>query len=633
VIKISDEASKISYHIKKRKSETSLALITPFLLLPTLTFLPLYISLILVVFGFVAILNSKKSEVGQSQLLLSLFAILLSLGIVIATNSTTNGSFTQILATSSTKTTEKVALLEVWANTSINLEINQSFAKALLLLDNGTSLQGQEIKFYLNDTLLGSSITDSQGYATIDLNLTNGFYFIKAVFEGNSSLYLNPSEAIREIEIKENVSIIPRENITQLNDTKAPTILNERVNSTSAFVNESIRLSVEIFDDVGVKNVSFVIIKPRKEILEVSPVNENSLYYYDLTLDEVGNYIWLYVNATDASDNFNFTQPNITFEAKALQKIIPEIEASVSVKNVTKGKIVWKSVVISGNVSFNGSLIASNISLRIKDPKGSVIFEDRQTTQGSFSFTFEFLPKVSGSYLVEIFAESEFGNTSKTFDFNVLKHIKVKPKIKQEKFNYELGEKIKFEILAIDEDTGELYPNATLKAFVVDPDGNVAEVNYTQVGPGKFVVELDAEREFRPGLYKLKVKLGYTSPNPGEEVVEEEISFAVGLVNVNTDRSIYLPGENATITVGVLDSQGHRVPGANVSVIVISPSGEISYFSTSLGNIRDRQDGTYVLNYQPKEIGNYTIKALLLLLMLMPNMKHFSKLGNLENLI
>jgi len=185
------------------------------------------------------------------------------------------------------------------------------------------------------------------------------------------------------------------------------------------------------------------------------------------------------------------------------------IEAFSSVKNITKGKGDWKVVSIYGNVKYNGSLVNSKVKLRVKDVKGGVVFEDEQFVNGSFNFTFEILPKAYGKYSAEIFAESEFGNASKTFDFNVLKHIKVKPKVKQERFNYELGEKIRFEISAIDEDTGEIFPNATLQAFVVDPNGNITEVNYTQVAPGKFVVELDAEREFRPGLYKLKVKLSY----------------------------------------------------------------------------------------------------------------------------
>jgi hypothetical protein len=83
-----------------KKSEASLTLI-PFFLLPTLTFLPLYISLILVAFGFVAIFNSKKSEVGQSQLLLSLIFIGIASALVIATNSTINGNLTGMFTQSS----------------------------------------------------------------------------------------------------------------------------------------------------------------------------------------------------------------------------------------------------------------------------------------------------------------------------------------------------------------------------------------------------------------------------------------------------------------------------------------------------------------------------------------------------
>ncbi|MCC5994658.1 MAG: hypothetical protein LM587_03670, partial [Candidatus Aenigmarchaeota archaeon] len=288
-----------------------------------------------------------------------------------------------------------------------------------------------------------------------------------------------------------------------------------------------------------------------------------------------------------------------------------KIEAFSSVKNITKGKGDWKVVSIYGNVNYNGSLVNSKVKLRVKDVKGEVVFEDEKFVNGSFNFTFEVLPKAYGKYSAEIFAESESGNASKTLDFNVLKHIKVKPKVKQEKFNYELGEKIRFEISAIDEDTGEIFPNATLQAFVVDPNGNITEVNYTQVGPGKFVVELDAEREFRPGLYKLKVKLSYVSPNPGEEVVEEEVSFAVGLVNVNTPKSIYLPGEEVKIIVGVLNSQGKRAYDANVTLIVRSPSGGAKVFNSYNGDFAtDELDGSiFVLYNETSETGRYNISV------------------------
>ncbi|MGC9059490.1 MAG: filamin/ABP280 repeat domain-containing protein, partial [Candidatus Aenigmatarchaeota archaeon] len=588
----------------KLKSQSFLTEFLQFLLLPVLIFLPITLSISLILFVSVFKLRRLKSELGQSQILATLLFAILATTIVIATNSTKTGMF--INNVSSLKELTQKAEIQVYANTSISLEFKDSKIFAKLLLDNGSSIPNQELKLYLNDSYLYSNLTDENGLAIFEVNQTG---LIKLIFEGNESLFLNPSFQVIEIE---NRSSINESNRTfneirnvNANDTFAPIILNERINSSIAFVNEAIRLSAEVFDDTQVKNVSFVIIKPSRKIIEVFPVNEGNVYYYDLILDEVGNYTFSQVKAFDIFDNFNSTSPNITLEAKETETkpnvtLLPVIEASVFVRNITEGKNEFKLVEVIGNVN----LVSSNVKLILKDPNGKVLFEDEKIVSGNFSFSYKFNPKISGKYFAEIYA----GNVSKTIEFQILKHVKVKPKIKQEKFNYDLGEKIKFEILPIDEDTGEIYPNAKLKVFVVDPFGNVTEVNYTEIEKGKFVVELDTEREFRPGLYKLKVKLSYVSPNPGEVEVEEEVSFGVGLVVINTPKSIYLLGENATIIVGVLNKEGHRIPDANVTVKVTTPSGNIEEFST-LDKVVSNGDGTYNLSYEPKEVGIYRIYA------------------------
>ncbi|MEM5836652.1 MAG: Hint domain-containing protein, partial [Candidatus Aenigmatarchaeota archaeon] len=308
----------------------------------------------------------------------------------------------------------------------------------------------------------------------------------------------------------------------------------------------------------------------------------------------------LEVSPEISEENVTEPKPEILQECeeKLGQQNLLAINAFVSVESVTKGNKTWKFVKVYGNVSLNESIISSNVSIVIKDPKGKIVFQDKESTDGSFLFSFEFLPKHSGTYRAEIFAETEFGNTGKILSFEILKHLKLKPKIKQEKFNYELGEKIRFEISVVDEDTNELYPNASLKVFVVDPEGNVTEVNFIEdeIEKGKYYVELDAEREFRPGLYKLKVKLNYVSPNPGEVEVEGEIEFSVGLVNINTPKSIYLPGERVKVIIGVLDSYGSRVNDADILVKIYKPSGDFVVFVynsiNDTGNITNNKDGT-----------------------------------------
>ena len=250
--------------------------------------------------------------------------------------------------------------VDVFANTSIEMEFDGKIVRARLLLDNGSFIPNQEIEFYVDDNFVGRNFTDEAGIAFVSLNLENASK-VKAVFKGNESEYLNPSEA--EIDFERKV-----EGLHELS-----------------------------------KEVEAVNITPKLEI-----------------------------------------------------------EAFSVVKNITKGKGDWKRISIYGNVKYNGNFVDSLVRLRVRDVKGEIVFEGQQLVNGIFNFTFESLPKAYGKYSAEIYVESEFGNVSKIFDFNVLKHIKVKPKVKQEKFNYGIGEKIRFEILAIDEDTGEIFPNATL---------------------------------------------------------------------------------------------------------------------------------------------------------------------------
>jgi len=65
----------------------------------------------------------QKSEAGQSQLILSLFFLLLASSAVLAYNATMNTTLTMTTTTITTNisTIEQKVQVEVWANTSIKL--------------------------------------------------------------------------------------------------------------------------------------------------------------------------------------------------------------------------------------------------------------------------------------------------------------------------------------------------------------------------------------------------------------------------------------------------------------------------------------------------------------------------------
>jgi hypothetical protein len=146
---------------------------------------------------------------GQSQLLIPLIVILTS-ALVFATN-------TYINATNSTQTGEFLVTqqveernfsIEVWANTSIRLESDEFFVRAVLTLDNGTLLKDQQVDFYLNGSSVYNIFTNSEGVAEIPIP-DNGI--VRAIFNGNPSLFFNPSQG--EIEV---INIANAINITEI---------------------------------------------------------------------------------------------------------------------------------------------------------------------------------------------------------------------------------------------------------------------------------------------------------------------------------------------------------------------------------------------------------------------------------
>ncbi|MDP2860509.1 MAG: hypothetical protein Q8N98_02235, partial [bacterium] len=140
----------------------------------------------------------KKRKMRSRVITVIVLIVIMTSGILVVGSSTTiNDTLENIV--------EVVSKIEVWANTFISIAIKQNSAEVLLSLDNRTALPNQEIEFYLDESLIDSQLTDSEGYAKLifNPNVSPGTYFFKAEFQGNPSLYLNPSFTEGQIEITE----------------------------------------------------------------------------------------------------------------------------------------------------------------------------------------------------------------------------------------------------------------------------------------------------------------------------------------------------------------------------------------------------------------------------------------------
>lgn len=103
----------------------------------------------------------------------------------------------------------------------------------------------------------------------------------------------------------------------------------------------------------------------------------------------------------------------------------------------------------------------------------------------------------------------------------------------------------------------------------------------------KLVVHPKDAPHFKPGKYKLHLELRTL-----EGLVNIEQDFTWGVIAVNTNKSIYKPGDAAHISMGVLNDNGetHCMTGeksAKVWLTITDPHGEVKKYATEDGTIQD----------------------------------------------
>ncbi len=121
---------------------------------------------------------------------------------------------------------------------------------------------------------------------------------------------------------------------------------------------------------------------------------------------------------------------------------------------------------------------------------------------------------------------------------------------------------------------------------VLDPSGNETDIN-TSVntvnvsGEEREQVTINKPtRNFRPGIYKLRVSL-----QTPETIIISEQDFSWGVLSINVNKSTYQVGDNAYIQMGVLNDAGHTICNADLSLDITSPNGSVQHFDTNNNSI------------------------------------------------
>jgi len=152
----------------------------------------------------------------------------------------------------------------------------------------------------------------------------------------------------------------------------------------------------------------------------------------------------------------------------------------------------------------------------------------------------------------------------------------------------------------------------SIKATVADNNGQVLEeinslIDYGE--DGQFTVTIDKSDfyKLRPGKYKLKIEI-----ENEEGAFFEERDFTWGVLAINTNKSIYLPGEKIYLQMAALGDDGHTICDANLKLEIISPDANVSSPTVQRSgkcgrnNVTDVPD--YFAYYQVEGAGIYQMK-------------------------
>lgn len=117
-----------------------------------------------------------------------------------------------------------------------------------------------------------------------------------------------------------------------------------------------------------------------------------------------------------------------------------------------------------------------------------------------------------------------------------------------------------------------------LRVSVVDVYGNDTPVAFERDDAGTSSrITVVPRYAFKPGRFTLRVM--------DEQGNASEQEFSWGVLAINTNKSIYLPGESASIAMAVLDELGNMVCNADVTLTITDPQGGVATRTTSDGSI------------------------------------------------
>ena len=178
----------------------------------------------------------------------------------------------------------------------------------------------------------------------------------------------------------------------------------------------------------------------------------------------------------------------------------------------------------------------------------------------------------------------------------VEKIIYPEAKIQSEKTLFKSSEAPKFILSLGERDQRESRFSSIINKVGADEEPKIEAVIYAQnqakqdfvqieiqkTENGQYEISVPPPRTFTPGKYQLSVSL---TENGATQKITQDFSW--GVLAINTNKSIFFPGEEAKIYFGVLDETGHTVCDALLRLAIRRTSeGQAQILSTEDGTIK-----------------------------------------------
>ncbi|MCK5320008.1 hypothetical protein KAJ61_01310 [Candidatus Parcubacteria bacterium] len=149
-------------------------------------------------------------------------------------------------------------------------------------------------------------------------------------------------------------------------------------------------------------------------------------------------------------------------------------------------------------------------------------------------------------------------------------------------------------------------------ARIINPKGKAREAAPDEIieNNGDISVKLKNSKEFKPGLYKVVLKV-----EDRDKIQTFEQDFTWGVLAINVNKSICLSGEEVYLQLGVLKDDGHTICDASlelriknyelgIETLLSTENGTIEYSGQCSGNnVTDVPD--YFAHYTTGEAGIY----------------------------